>query len=194
MSQMSTFQPRAPAELKSLSNSKFLTQAVAAHEIAHIANRDMLGIVLLQGVINSIVIAATLPLNDLRLLNGASRGRSWLVEIILWAVQAVAALVLTFFGSLVVKAFSRRREFRADAFAAILLGKESMVNALKTLSTDTARRYSFGADGLRLLQGIRASKVHQVFLHASAHRKAHRRTGRISLQEKLSTLEQSGPT
>ena len=56
-------------------------QAVAAHEIAHIANRDMLGTVLLQGVINSIVLIATLPLNLLRVLNIFGDSFSWVVEL-----------------------------------------------------------------------------------------------------------------
>ncbi|HAW61428.1 MAG TPA: protease HtpX [Pseudomonas sp.] len=114
-------------------------QAVAAHEIAHIANRDMLGIVLLQGVINSIVLFVTLPLNAFRLLNMSSNERSWLIETALWLVKAITAIVLTFLGSLVVKAFSRSREYRADAYAAALLGKEPMVSALSALSTDTAK-------------------------------------------------------
>lgn len=112
-------------------------EAVAAHEIAHIANRDMLGIVLLQGVINSIVLFVTLPLNAFRLVNIFSDQRSAVVEFALWTVKAIAALVLTFIGSLVVKSFSRQREYRADAFAAILLGKDSMISALNVLAKDT---------------------------------------------------------
>lgn len=110
-------------------------RAVAAHEIAHIANRDMLGIVLLQGVINSIVLAVTSPLSFLQFAN-RSGDQSALIEYALWAAKALAAIVLTFLGSLVVKAFSRAREYRADAFSATLLGKESMVGALNTLSGD----------------------------------------------------------
>ena len=117
-------------------------QAVAAHEIAHIANRDMLGIVLLQGVINSIVLFVTLPLNVLRLFNFFSKERSWLLETGLWLVKATIGILLTFLGSLVVKAFSRSREYRADAYAAVLLGKEPMMSALKA-------RYGLGVGPLR---------------------------------------------
>lgn len=113
-------------------------QAVAAHEIAHIANRDMLGIVLLQGVINSIILFFTLPLNVLRLFNFFSKERSWLLETSLSLVKATIGILLTFLGSLVVKAFSRSREYRADAYAAVLLGKVPMMSALTALSTDTA--------------------------------------------------------
>lgn len=113
-------------------------KAVAAHEIAHIANKDMLGMVLLQGVINSIVLVATLPLAGLRWLNGHTDGRSAVIDTALWVTKAAIAMFLTFLGSLVVKAFSRNREYKADAAAAVLLGKDPMISALKTLATDTA--------------------------------------------------------
>ena len=113
-------------------------EAVAAHEIAHIANRDMLGIVLLQGAINSIVLCITLPLNAFRLLNLFSDQRSAFVELMLWTIKSIVALILTFIGNLVVKSFSRQREYRADAFSAVLLGKDSMISALNTLATDTS--------------------------------------------------------
>ena len=120
------------------SMSKEQIRAVAAHEIAHIANQDMLGMVLLQGVINSIVITATLPLHALLLINLFSEERSLLIDAVIWFVKSVVAMVLVFLGNLVLKAFSRHREYRADAFSAVLLGKESMISALNVLATDTA--------------------------------------------------------
>lgn len=111
-------------------------RAVAAHEVAHIANRDMLAMVVLQGLINSIVLAVTFPLNALRVFNMFSDQASWLVEMLLWAVKTFAAFILTFVGGLVVKAFSRRREYRADALAARLVGPEPMAAALEAISND----------------------------------------------------------
>ena len=111
-------------------------RAVAAHEIAHIANQDMLGIVLLQGIVNSIVLAVTLPLRLLQLANGINRQPSAFYEVLLVITKTVATLALTFLGSLVVKAFSREREYRADAYAAVLLGKEPMIGALRALEGD----------------------------------------------------------
>ena len=61
-----------------------------------------------------------------------------MLETGLWLVKATIGILLTFLGSLVVKAFSRSREYRADAYAAVLLGKEPMMSALKALSADTA--------------------------------------------------------
>lgn len=113
-------------------------RAVAAHEIAHIANRDMLAIVLLQGTINSIVLAVVAPLNLLRVANWFSDTFSWAIEAALWLAKVGIALALTFAGGLIVKAYSRRREFRADALAARLVGHEPMIAALTTIAKDDA--------------------------------------------------------
>lgn len=113
-------------------------RAVAAHEIAHIANRDMLAIVLLQGAINSIVLAVVAPLNLLRVANWFSDTFSWAIEAALWLAKVAIALALTFVGGLIVKSYSRRREFRADALAARLIGHEAMIAALTTIAKDDA--------------------------------------------------------
>ncbi len=81
-------------------------KAVAAHEVAHIANRDMLAIVLLQGAINSIVPAVVAPLNLFRVANMFSDRFSFGVEVCLWLAKTALALALTFVGGLMVKAFS----------------------------------------------------------------------------------------
>lgn len=111
-------------------------RAVAAHEIAHVANQDMLAMVLLQGVINSIVLIASVPIQIFRLVNLFSEERNGTIDVICWIIQLIMTLVLVFIGSLIMKAFSRGREYRADAFAATLTGKESMIGALQTLSND----------------------------------------------------------
>jgi heat shock protein HtpX len=113
-------------------------RAVAAHEIAHIANQDMLAMVLLQGVVNSVVIAVVAPLNLARIVNLFSDDFNWILEALFWACKLAIAVVLTFLGSLMVKAFSRRRELRADALAASLCGSEPMIAALRRLDHDTA--------------------------------------------------------
>ncbi len=112
--------------------------AVAAHEIAHIANRDMLAIVLLQGAINSIILAIVAPLNLLRVANWFSDRFSLATEVCIWLAKTAIALALTFGGSLIVKAFSRRREFRADALAARLVGHDAMIGALTAIAKDDA--------------------------------------------------------
>ncbi|QNN65472.1 M48 family metalloprotease [Sphingomonas rhizophila] len=113
-------------------------RAVAAHEIAHIANRDMLAMVLLQGAINSIIIAIVVPISFMRFFVDSSDKYGVMLDGLLWLLKAALALVLTFLGSLLVKAFSRRRELRADALAARLCGSGSMIAALKSIDRDTA--------------------------------------------------------
>ncbi|MDD4929906.1 MAG: M48 family metalloprotease [Gallionella sp.] len=112
-------------------------RAVAAHEIAHISNQDMLAMVLLQGLLNSIVLACILPLQGIRIVNWFSDQFSVAIEFFLWLVKTLLATVLTLFGGLFLKAFSRGREYRADAFAAALVGKEHMAAALQTIAGET---------------------------------------------------------
>ncbi len=99
-------------------------EGVLAHEVAHIANGDMVTMTLLQGVINAFVIffarviAGFLSRNDDR--------PNFMVVI---ALQ----IVLGILGGLVTAWFSRHREFRADHGGATLSGRENMVGALKRL-------------------------------------------------------------
>ena len=111
-------------------------RAVAAHEVAHIANRDMLAIVLLQGVINSVALVCVAPLHLLKVMNWFSDRFSWAIEIVLTLAHVVVSAVVLFLGSLVTKAFSRAREFRADALAAHLVGSDHMADALETISRE----------------------------------------------------------
>ena len=109
-------------------------RAVAAHEIAHVANRDMLGMTVLQGIVNAFVLAIVVPINFFRFVNIFSDRGSWGVEVAARIFKFLAVIFITFLGSLGVKAFSRRREFRADAMAARLVSKEHMKSALRRLS------------------------------------------------------------
>ena len=108
--------------------------AVAAHELAHIANRDMLAMTLLQGVANTFVLTAIFPLQIFRLFNFLSDRFSWGAEFAARLIKFCIAVVLTFIASLFIKAFSRHREYRADAVAAQLVGAEHMKSALQRLS------------------------------------------------------------
>lgn len=112
-------------------------EAVAAHEIGHIISNDMRGMAILTGLISSFVLVFTLPLQGLRLLNGLSGSFSVLIEVILWVSKLILSILLTFLGSLIVKVFSRKREYKADAIASLLVGKEPMISALSKLSYET---------------------------------------------------------
>ena len=108
-------------------------EGVLAHEITHVANGDMVTMTLLQGVVNAFAlflsrIIAFVICSAL----GRDEGFSRLTFI---GISIVLDILLTFLGSIVVAAFSRWREFGADAGGAKLAGRSAMVNALKRLKS-----------------------------------------------------------
>lgn len=107
--------------------------AVAAHEIAHIANGDMLTLTLVQAVVNGIVLLISLPFKLLKIASFFDNNSSWVDFFIYTVINAAVTGFLLMLGNLVVKAFSRKREFEADKLAASLLEKNYMISALRTL-------------------------------------------------------------
>ena len=110
-------------------------EAVIGHEVAHIANGDMVTMTLIQGVMNTFVVFLSRVIGyavDSFLRKGDSEssgpGIGYMVTTI------VLDIILGFAAAIVVAWFSRQREFRADAGAAQLMGrKQPMVNALARL-------------------------------------------------------------
>ena len=110
-------------------------EAVIGHEVAHIANGDMVTMTLIQGVMNTFVVFLSRVIGyavDSFLRKGDDRdsgpGIGYMVTTI------VLDIVLGFVAAIIVAWFSRQREFRADAGAAQLMGrKQPMVNALARL-------------------------------------------------------------
>ena len=105
--------------------------AVLGHEIAHVANGDMVTLTLIQGVVNTFVIFFARIIGGIvdKALNGDREGRGMGYFI---AVM-VAEMVLGVLASIIVLWFSRQREFRADAGGAHLAGRENMIAALERL-------------------------------------------------------------
>ncbi len=105
-------------------------RAVLAHEIAHIKNGDMVTMALLQGVMNAFAIfLARLIASVVTPRDSDGRQSPIFYMLIVFVLQ----MVFTLLASLVTMAFSRYREFRADAGAAELTGAAPMVGALQTL-------------------------------------------------------------
>ncbi|MEQ2009104.1 MAG: protease HtpX [Limisphaerales bacterium] len=114
------------------------TEGVIAHEVAHIANGDMVTMTLVQGIINAFVIFLSRVLAFLA--SQALRGNrsdddrpsigSSIMEMVF---VIVFEILFTLLGSIVVAWFSRKREFRADAGGMLLAGKPQMVGALRAL-------------------------------------------------------------
>jgi heat shock protein HtpX len=110
-------------------------EAVLGHEVAHIANGDMVTMTLIQGVMNTFVVFisrvvgyfvnAALRRNDTQ---SAGPGMGYYITTI------VMDILLGFVAAIIVARFSRQREFRADAGAASLMGrKQPMIKALQRL-------------------------------------------------------------
>ncbi len=109
-------------------------EAVIGHEVAHIANGDMVTMTLIQGVMNTFVVFLSRVIGyavDAFLRRGSDSqgpGIGYMVTTI------VMDIVLGFLAAIIVAWFSRQREFRADAGAAQLMGrKQPMINALARL-------------------------------------------------------------
>jgi heat shock protein HtpX len=111
-------------------------EAVLAHEVAHVANGDMVTMTLIQGVMNTFVVFASRAIGYV--IDGFLRGNrddgaqgpgiGYMVTVF------VLDLVFGFLAHMIVAWFSRHREFHADSGAARLMGQpNSMINALARL-------------------------------------------------------------
>jgi len=114
------------------SMNKEEVEAVLAHEVAHVANGDMVTLTLIQGVVNTFVFFLARIIGTLvdKIVFKTERGSGpgYFITVI------VAQIVLGILASMIVAWFSRHREFRADAGSAKYLGTPSpMVNALRRL-------------------------------------------------------------
>ncbi|PJJ98064.1 protease HtpX [Lysobacteraceae bacterium NML75-0749] len=107
-------------------------EAVLGHEVAHVANGDMVTMALLQGVLNTFVIVLARVLG--RAIDGyLSGGRNEGPGLAYFAIVIVLDMVFGLFASMIAMWFSRRREFRADIGGATLAGREKMIAALERL-------------------------------------------------------------
>lgn len=109
-------------------------RGVIGHEVAHIANGDMVTMTLVQGVVNAFVmflarLIAFLITRGGREREGSGSSNAFLYHMVVFGLQSV----LMVFGSIAIAAYSRWREYRADAGGAQLAGKETMISALEGL-------------------------------------------------------------
>jgi len=111
---------------------------VIGHEMSHIANGDMITMTLLQGVVNAFalflsrIVAYAVSLALSKNNQDREEGPSFLIYNLL---IILFDLLFTILGSIVVAAFSRWREYRADQGGAQLVGRDKMVAALQRLQT-----------------------------------------------------------
>lgn len=107
-------------------------RGVVGHEVAHIANGDMVTMTLIQGVVNAFVMALSRIIAFVISNAGRSSDREGYSSMN-YLLVFVLELVLGVFGMIVVAWFSRQREFRADAGSARYVGKNPMIGGLRSL-------------------------------------------------------------
>jgi heat shock protein HtpX len=110
--------------------SKEEAEAVMGHEIAHVANGDMITLTLIQGILNVFVLflARALALA----IDRDGRGLGY------FAGFMIGQVIFGFLASIVVSYFSRQREFRADVGGAEYASRQGMIGALKRLQQGQA--------------------------------------------------------
>jgi len=136
-------------------------EAIVGHEITHISNGDMVTLTLLQGVVNAFVmfLARILAMFASGLGNSRERNRGG---------SFMSYYLFTFFfemvfmalGSMVVSAFSRWREFRADRGGATLSSRDAMISALQKLELEHKTTRINKSYAALMISG---SKLHRLF-------------------------------
>jgi heat shock protein HtpX len=113
--------------------SKGEAEAVIGHEIAHVANGDMVTLALIQGVVNTFVMFLSRVIGHLvdKIVFKTERGQGPAF----FVTMIIAEVVLGILASTIVMWFSRKREFRADMGGASLAGKQNMIGALERLAS-----------------------------------------------------------
>lgn len=158
-------------------------EAVLGHEMTHVANGDMVTLALLQGVLNTFVIFLARVLGTVidSALGGQrqERGNGGLFYFMTVIVLQILFGVL---ATLIVMAYSRRREYRADAGGAHLAGRGNMISALRALQ----RHEGEALPGQLRAFGIRDGRTRTLL-------------GRLfmshpPLEERIAALEALGPT
>jgi len=104
-------------------------EGVLGHEVAHIANGDMVRMALMQGVINTLVLFAARVIASVVAARLDERDRGGTRFMLVFALE----MLLGFFGAMVVNWYSRVREFRADRGGATIAGRHKMIAALEAL-------------------------------------------------------------
>lgn len=105
---------------------------VLAHEVAHIANGDMVTMTLVQGIVNAFVmfLARVIGFFASQFVDEEKR------PMVQFGIVIALEIVLGILGMIVVSAFSRRREYRADSGGAALSSRDSMISALERLKVN----------------------------------------------------------
>jgi heat shock protein HtpX len=123
-------------------------EGVLGHEITHVANGDMVTMTLLQGIINAFVMffARVIAFAVSQALRQENR------RMITYLLTVVLEIALSILGFMVVAAFSRWREFRADHGGAELAGRQKMIDALRALQRNLSLQHPGEAPSIATLK------------------------------------------
>lgn len=124
-------------------------EGVLGHEIAHVANGDMVTMTLVQGVINALVMFLARVIAFFLANRGRSGDSSSAPS---YFIIFILEMVLSFLGMIAVAAFSRYREYRADSGGAELAGRQKMISALEALQRTTRLVDLTGKESLATLK------------------------------------------
>ncbi|HAN05783.1 MAG TPA: protease HtpX [Elusimicrobia bacterium] len=124
-------------------------EGVLGHEIAHVANGDMVTMTLVQGVINALVMFLARVIAFFLANRGRSDDSSAAPS---YFIIFILEMALSALGMIAVAAFSRYREYRADAGGAELAGRQKMIGALEALQRTTALVDLTGKESLATLK------------------------------------------
>lgn len=110
-------------------------EGVLGHEMAHVANGDMVTMALIQGIVNTFVIffARIAAFVVSQFFRGSDEDESPVSGFAYFGIAIVFEILFGILASIIVMWFSRRREFKADHGSAQLLGTDKMVKALQKL-------------------------------------------------------------
>lgn len=130
-------------------------EAVLGHEVAHIANGDMVTMTLLQGVLNTFVIFISRVIGyAVDQFTKSEDDESSSPGMAYYVTSIVLDILFGILASIIVASYSRRREYEADKGGARLKSKDAMISALRKLSMQTDNHMpeavkSFGIFGLK---------------------------------------------
>jgi heat shock protein HtpX len=154
-------------------------EAVLGHEVAHVANGDMVTMGLLQGVVNTFVVFLSRVVGHVvdRVVFKTERGYGPAY----FMTTIVAQIFLSILASMIVMWFSRRREFRADAGGARLAGRQKMISALRALQRAHEPEDLPGQLAAFGINGARRHSIKSLFL------------SHPPLEDRIAALESAGP-
>lgn len=109
-------------------------EAVLGHEISHIANGDMVTMTLVQGVVNAFALfLSRIIAYAISVAISHEEEKGSFSQLTFSVLCVIFDILFTLLGSILVAAFSRYREYRADKGGALLVGREKMIAALRKL-------------------------------------------------------------